>query len=147
MPAELATPTDGSTASSGSAPPVKAMPRSSVSGAERAVIGEAFARLDSVALGIGVGAVSGLALALSTLALVVRGGEDVGLHLSRLGYFLPGYSVTPMGVFVGLVEGAVLGFLAGGFLAVLWNAYHHFFVNLLLAREHSRNMRRELQEL
>ena len=129
------------------ASPVKAMPKSSVSGAERAVIGEAFARFDVVALGIGVGVVSGLALALGTLALLVQGGVDVGLHLSRLGYFLPGYSVSWLGVAVGLVEGAVVGFCFGALVAVLWNAYHHFFVSFLLAREHARDMRRELQEL
>ena len=122
----------------GEGPPVIAMPRSSVSGSERAVIGQAFARLDVVALGIASGTVSGLALALGTVTLLLRGGIDVGLHLSRLSYLLPGYAVSWPGAFVGLVEGALAGFAAGVLLASLWNGYHHFFVNMLLARDTER---------
>ena len=133
--------------STGGGMPVTAMPRSSVSGAERAAISQAFARLDVFALACAVGLVAGLGLSLATFALLAKGGQDVGLHLSRLGYFLPGYSVSWMGVFLGFFQGGAIGFALGALLATMWNLYHNVFVAFLIARDRSREMRRELQEL
>jgi hypothetical protein len=110
---------------------------------DRIMLGRAFARLDPLALAVAVGIVSGLGLWFGTAVLLLRGGSFVGLHLSRLSYYLPGYSVSWPGAFLGLVEAAVLGFLLGAAVALAWNLYHRWFVALVMARE----TRRELQEL
>ena len=114
---------------------------------ERRMLSSAFARLDPVALSLAVGAVAGLALSLATAVLLLRGGQLVGLHLSRVGMFLPGYDVTWPGVLVGFVEGGVLGCMLGLALPMLWNGYHRMFVALVVARERNRDMQRELSGL
>ncbi|MEE3329951.1 MAG: hypothetical protein VX246_03695 [Myxococcota bacterium] len=124
-----------------------ANPRETVSSGERGVIDQAFGRLDPVALGAGVGVMSGVALALMTVVLLIRGGQHVGEHLTRLGYFLPGYTVSWPGVGVGFIDALVVGFGIGALLAALWNFYHRLFIAVVVSREHSRAMRRELQEL
>ena len=114
---------------------------------DRQIMERAFGRLDAVALGLAVGCVTGVGLALATAALLVQGGSLVGLHLMRLGYFLPGYAVSWPGVGIGLIDGAVAGFALGVMVAWLWNAYHRFFVAAVVYRERVRAVRRELQEL
>ena len=99
------------------------------------MLAAAFARLDPTALGTAMATVSAVALWLATAVLLVRGGPVVGPHLSRLAYYLPGYSVSWPGAFVGLVEGALAGFGAGVLVALLWNAYHRLFVALAVSRE------------
>lgn len=126
---------------------VIANPRAAVSQVEQDVLQRAFARLDLLALGAGFAAVSGGALFVATIALLMQGGSLVGFHLKRLGNFLPGYDVSWLGAFVGLFEAAALGFVVGAMLAGMWNAYHRIFIALVYARERSREMRRELQEL
>lgn len=110
---------------------------------ERRVFARAFARLDPPALGIATGVVAGAGLFLATAVLILRGGPDVGYHLQRLSYYLPGYSVTWPGGALGALEAALCGFALGALVALLWNAYHHMFLRLVLARE----LRRELQDL
>lgn len=114
---------------------------------ERAMLSRAFARLDPIALSLAVGVVTGLALALATAVLLLQGGERVGLHLSRVGMFLPGYDVSWTGVLVGFAEGGLLGCAAGLAVALLWNGYHRMFVALVVARERNRDVRRELSGL
>jgi hypothetical protein len=113
----------------------------------RVMLSRAFARLDPLALSLAVGAVAGLGLALATAVLLLRGGEQVGLHLSRVGMFLPGYDVSWPGVVVGFFEGGALGCVLGLALATLWNGYHRMFVALVVARERARDARRELSGL
>ena len=103
----------------------------------------AFGRLDPTALAVALGTVTGLGLFIATVVLLLRQGSQVGHHLARLGYFLPGYQVTWPGAFVGLVEAALVGAALGAFLASAWNGYHRLFVALIVARE----TRRELQQL
>ena len=124
-----------------------AHPREAVNATEREVMEQAFGRLDPVALGAGVGIVAGLALAAATAALLVQGGAMVGLHLKRLAYFLPGYTVSWPGVGIGFIDALVVGFVAGAALAWLWNTYHRLFIAVIVAREQRREIRRELQEL
>jgi hypothetical protein len=91
------------------------------SAAERVII-EAFARLDQVALGLGVGTLAGLGVFLATIILLIKGGEVVGPNLALLGQFFYGYTVTVTGAFVGLVYGFVVGFVVGWLIALLRNA-------------------------
>jgi hypothetical protein len=118
-----------------------------VSGAERAMISRAFARLDPVALGAGLGVVSGTVLFLMTATLVLRGGIWVGMHLGRLSNYLPGYTVSWPGALIGAIEGGAAGFIVGTCVALLWNAYHHLFIKLVIARERRRALRRVLEDL
>ncbi|NNE35166.1 MAG: hypothetical protein HKN13_08025, partial [Rhodothermales bacterium] len=48
-------------------------------------------------------------------------GEVVGPNLVLLGQYLWGYSVTWSGAFVGLIEGAIGGFIIGFGIATLRN--------------------------
>ncbi len=81
-----------------------------------------FARYDAVALGVAVGVVAGLCLFVATAVLLLRGGVGVGHHLSVLGNYLYGYSVTWPGALVGLIEAAAVGFLHGWLIGRLTNA-------------------------
>ena len=128
-------------------PEATTIPQESVGQRDRRAIEQAFGRLDPVALGAAVGLVVGIGLALATAALLLQGGSWVGLHLMRLGHFLPGYAVSWPGLVIGMIDGAVVGFVVGWVTAWLWNGYHRFFIAVVLARERARAIRRELQEL
>lgn len=111
-------------------------------GRAAAVVG----RIAPTAFGIAFGTVLGVALALATAILVLRGGEIVGPHLSLLGNYLPGYSVSWPGAAIGLVEGFVIGFVVGFLFAALrnlwvmlylrfvWTRFQHHVANDLLDR-------------
>ena len=83
---------------------------------ERAMI-----RLRSRALSVVCGLLGGTLLFLATSWLVIRGGETVGPHLGLLGVYLPGYSVTWGGAFLGLFYGLMIGAAAGWVLAAIYN--------------------------
>ncbi len=78
-------------------------------------------RLNATIMGIIAGLVIGLMIFAATLWLVIKGGPVVGPHLSLLGQFYPGYSVTFIGSFIGLAYGFVTGFVLGFFVAALYN--------------------------
>jgi protoporphyrinogen oxidase len=96
-----------------------------------------FTRLDRVAFGASVGAVSGAALFLATLWLVLKGGQDVGLNLRLLGQYFPGYRVTLSGSLFGLAYGFAAGFISGWLFAFLRNAA----LFLYLGRVHRKAQR------
>jgi hypothetical protein len=85
---------------------------------EDKVIEAAFARLDPLALGVAIGAVSGLGIFLATAILLFKGGAVVGPNLSLLKNYLFGFEVTWTGAFIGFLEtglwGFALGFLGAG---------------------------------
>jgi len=73
-------------------------------------------RMNMIVMGIAFGLLGGIIVCLSTVILLVRGGYDVGLHLSLLSVFLPGYSVTWGGAWIGLAWGVFFGALSGAIL-------------------------------
>ena len=79
-------------------------------------------RLNAIVNGIAFGVVGGITLFVLTLWLVIKGGPLVGPHLGLLGEYLPGYSVTLPGSFIGLGYGLLLGFLFGVLVAVIYNS-------------------------
>ena len=79
------------------------------------------ARLRAAILGIAFGILFGVGLFVVTAWLVVRGGPNIGQHLSLLGNYYPGYTVTWTGAFVGLVYGALTGGAIGYSTAWLYN--------------------------
>ena len=93
-------------------------------------IRRSFQKMDSVALGGAVGLMVGVLLCLATLALVLRGGEDIGQNLALLSQFFPGYRVTAVGGIVGLAYGFVTGFVGGWLFATLRNI--SFFLSLMV---------------
>ena len=81
----------------------------------------AVARLKPGSVALAVGFLTGTGLFVATLWLLLRGGATVGPTLGRLGFYLPGYSVTWVGAFVGLAYGAGIGAAAGLVLAWIYN--------------------------
>ncbi|MCK6446144.1 MAG: hypothetical protein L6Q99_07095 [Planctomycetes bacterium] len=77
------------------------------------VVHGTLSRINARAWGIATGLVLGGGLCLATIILVMKGGPDMGQHLGRLTNVLPGYSVSWLGAFVGLVYGFVIGYGLG----------------------------------
>lgn len=77
--------------------------------------------LNAIATAFGSGALAGLGLWVATMILVLQGGPYMGQHLGLLSQYLPGYSVSFVGAFVGLVYGFLLGGAAGHLVAVIYN--------------------------
>jgi hypothetical protein len=90
--------------------------------------------IDPIALGVALGLVSGAWVFLMTVALVIRGGENVGANLSLLSQFFFGYSVTMPGAVVGFLHGAVIGFVAGYVFALMRNLLVHSYVRYIRRR-------------
>ena len=98
------------------------------------VIIEAFARLDSTALGFAVGTLASLAVFTATLVLILKGGQVVGPNLALLGQFFIGYTVTVKGAFIGLAYGFVAGFILGWLIAFLRNCLVFGYLKMLKIR-------------
>ncbi len=88
---------------------------------EDEVITRVVVRMNATMTGVALGLLSGGGLFIATLWLVLKGGPDPGPHLSLLGQYFPGYSVTLSGCFVGLIYGFALGFISGLLLGGLYN--------------------------
>jgi protoporphyrinogen oxidase len=102
------------------------------------VLQEAFARYDPIALGISLAVVFGVGLFYSTAVLVIKGGEVVGPHLSRVGNYLIGFEVTWSGAIVGFFEAGAVGFVVGFAMA--------HAINLVVAL-HERALLQRLETL
>ncbi len=97
----------------------------------------ALAKLDVTAFVAASAVISGAALLLLTLFLVVKGappGIPVGPHLAQLSVFFPGYSVTTIGAFIGGAYASVVGGALGFLLATFWNAAHALFLAVIRIR-------------
>lgn len=81
------------------------------------------ARLHARAWGISIGLLLAIILFTTTILLVIRGGDNVGQHLGLLSVFLPGYSVTTGGAFVGFVYMFVIGYAIGRGVGMIYNHF------------------------
>lgn len=88
---------------------------------EQELISLAIARLRAGVLAIVCGLLCGTLLLMATVWLIIRGGKNVGQHLSLLSNYLPGYSVTWQGAVLGFLYGLLLGGLAGWVTAWIYN--------------------------
>lgn len=70
--------------------------------------------------GMALGLLSGFGLFLATIALVLKGGENVGQHLGLLAVYFPGYRVTMLGAFVGFIYGFFVGYVTGRALCLFY---------------------------
>ncbi len=86
---------------------------------------KAVARLNARAWGIGMGLLLAVGLFAATNVLVLKGGENVGEHLSLLGIYFPGYRVSFLGSLVGFVYAFVLGYALGRILGMVYNRLVH----------------------
>ena len=84
-------------------------------------IRRAYERASSRGWGVALGVLAALALFLATIVLVIRGGPQVGPHLSLLGIYLPGYEVTWSGAFIGAAYAFVIGYVAGRTTGTVYN--------------------------
>ncbi len=78
--------------------------------------------LNARAWGIAMGLLLGLGLFFATVLLVLKGGPNVGPHLSLIGQYLPGYRVTWGGAFIGFVYLFVIGYAIGRLIGGVYNA-------------------------
>ena len=98
------------------------MSETAVSATERQLVQAAIVRLRTRVTALVFACAGGAGLFVATAWLVIRGGETVGPHLTLLNNYFPGYEVTWVGSFIGLLYGAGVGALFGGSLAWLYNA-------------------------
>ena len=106
-----------------------------------------FPKLDRMAFGLSVGMAAGSLLFLTTLALVLKGGEVVGPHLGLLTQYFPGYRVSPSGGVLGLAYGFVAGFVGGWGFALLRNAAMFLYMAIVRRQAELQLMRRFLEYL
>ncbi|HJR43383.1 MAG TPA: hypothetical protein VJ812_14915 [Gemmatimonadaceae bacterium] len=81
----------------------------------------AILRLNARAWGIAMGLLFGLGLFIATNFLVLKGGSQVGPHLSLLAVYFPGYRVTFVGSLIGFVYAFVLGYALGRLIGTVYN--------------------------
>lgn len=88
---------------------------------EEVLIQKAIVLFNAKLLGIVLGIFMGTGLFLATNFLVLKGGPNVGAHLSLLAVFFPGYRVTFFGSIVGFCYAFLVGFIGGVILGVVYN--------------------------
>lgn len=88
---------------------------------ENQLLADAVLHLNGNILGIVLGIVLGFIIFSTTNFLILRGGNDVGVHLNLLSHFFIGYSVTFVGSLIGTVYGFVTGFIVGYLTAWIYN--------------------------
>jgi protoporphyrinogen oxidase len=106
---------------------------------------QAFPKLDRVAFGLSIGAVTGILLFLATLILILKGGTVVGPNLKLLENYFPGYSITLGGSLLGLAYGFFAGFVGGWGFAFLRNMSVFLYMALLHRRAEHQLLRKLLE--
>jgi protoporphyrinogen oxidase len=96
-------------------------------GVEQTLI-SVFAGIDKLALALSVGAVSGGAIFIATILLILKGGSVVGPNLLLLNQYFIGYSVSIEGAFIGLGYSFLWGFIFGWLFAYLRNLLTGFYI-------------------
>lgn len=84
-------------------------------------VSRAIARIQTAVLTIVFAAICGLGLFGMTAWLLLRDGEEVGMHLRLLRNYFPGYSVTWTGSVIGLFYGAAVGGIVGWAIGTIYN--------------------------
>ena len=102
-------------------------------------------KLDRAALGGALGTVSGLAIFVATLWLVIKGGPFMGQNLQLLGQYFPGYTVSLPGSVLGLGYGFLVGFLTGWLFAFLRNGAVFFYMAAVHRRAELQILRKFLE--
>ncbi len=82
-----------------------------------------FARIDKFAFASSCGTLAGLLIFSATIWLIVRGGENVGLHLQLISNYFIGYTVTVKGAFIAFAYAFFSGFIFGWTFAYMRNLF------------------------
>ena len=90
---------------------------------EEVLIQKAVVLLNAKLLGIVIGIFMGTGLFLATNFLILKGGPNVGAHLSLLSVFFPGYRVTFFGSIIGFGYAFAVGFISGVILGAVYNKF------------------------
>ncbi len=77
-------------------------------------------RLKPLALGIGLGTVWGVSLFITTEVSYLTGYGKLFLEVLAQSIY-PGYSISPLGGFLGLLYGFLDGLVSGYFIALIYN--------------------------
>ena len=78
-------------------------------------------RIQTEVLAFVMAIIGGLILWIATAWLLIKGGPNVGEHLQLLKQYLPGYSVSWGGSFLGLLYGFIIGGAVGWAIALIYN--------------------------
>ena len=81
----------------------------------------AAARLQRMTLCLTTAVIGDVLVFLITAVLLLKGGESVGPHLSLLGQYFPGYTVSWIGSIVGFFWGALLAGILGFIFGSVYN--------------------------
>ena len=92
-----------------------------LSSKDQQAVRRAFQRVSEQGWGLAIGVLAALGLFLATVILVVKGGPNPGPHLGLLGIYLPGYSVTWVGAFIGAAYAFFLGYGVGRTIGTVYN--------------------------
>ena len=88
---------------------------------EQMIIRRAVVRMRARIMSIVFGMVGGLGVWVATAWLLIRGGTNVGGHLILLRNYMPGFTISWGGAFVGLFWGVVFGAVIGWVFAWIYN--------------------------
>ena len=78
-------------------------------------------RIQAGVWGFVLAALGGLTLFAMTAWLLIKGGQDVGVHLELLKNYFPGYSVSWSGSLVGSFYGILVGGITGWAVGFIYN--------------------------
>lgn len=95
--------------------------RQAVAGAVQEALTYVFVKLDPLAFGAAMGLTVGMLLFFVTLVLVLQGGGGIADILGNLREYIPWYSISLQGSFVGLLFGLLTGLVIGWSYAFLRN--------------------------
>jgi hypothetical protein len=85
------------------------------------VLAYAIMRLSGNILGLVLGILLSVGIFLATNFLLIKGGSVVGPHLSLLGQYFIGYTVSFTGSLIGSLYAFVIGYLSGVLIAWIYN--------------------------
>ncbi len=88
---------------------------------EEEAIERVVVRMNATMTGAVVGFLTGTALFLATIWLVIKGGPSPGAHLILLSQYFPGYAISWLGGAVGFAYAFVIGFLTGALVGFFYN--------------------------
>jgi protoporphyrinogen oxidase len=118
------------------------VPTDDVGAAVEGTLAKVFLKLDRVSFGLSTGIITGMAVFLATLTLVLKDGEVVGPNLQLLSQYFPSYTVTLSGSVLGLLNGFVSGFIGGWGYAFLRNSATFLYLCAIHRRAQRYYLRR-----
>jgi hypothetical protein len=95
---------------------MKAMTPRELQAVERATL-----HLNAQAWGVSAGLVCGAAIFIATIVAMIRGGALPGRPLALVSQYLPGFSVSVIGAFVGFIYLFVIGYALGRLIGIVYN--------------------------